>query len=144
MSESMAYLLLADLILVLHFLFIVFVVVGLVLIVTGLIRGWRWVRSFWFRVAHVAAIGVVVAQAWGGVICPLTVWENNLRLLGGGAGYEGSFIQHWLHRIMFFESEPWVFAVAYTLFGGLVILTWVWGPPAWPGKIFRRGHHVNQ
>ena len=74
-------------------------------------------------------IGIVVVQAWLGVVCPLTIWENDLRRLGGGATYEGTFVQHWLHKVVFFNAEPWVFTLAYTAFGLAVLGTWVLGPP---------------
>ena len=124
------YALLADAILVLHALFVAFVVVGLVAILVGLWRRWGWVRNFWFRVAHLGAIGIVVLQAWAGVLCPLTIWENALRRASGEAGYAGSFIQHWLHRVLFWDAESWVFTVIYTAFGAAVVLTWLLGRPS--------------
>lgn len=123
------YALLADAVLVVHALFVGFVVFGLVLILLGLGLGWGWVRNFWFRIAHLAAIGIVVAQSWVGVLCPLTIWENALRRAAGEAGYSGSFIQHWLHEILFYEAAPWVFTLVYTAFGAAVVLTWVFGRP---------------
>ncbi len=121
----------ADIILMLHALFVAFVVFGLVLIVSGAAKAWQWIRNPWFRVAHLMAIGIVVAQAWLGCTCPLTVWESSARQAGGGIGYAGSFIQHWLHKIIFYDFESWVFTLAYTLFGILVVLTWVLAPPTW-------------
>jgi hypothetical protein len=129
------YALLADAILVIHALFVAFVVFGLVLILLGLWLGWSWVRNFWFRAAHLAAIGIVVAQSWLGVLCPLTRWENALRRAAGEAGYSGSFVQHWLHRVLFFEAAPWVFTLIYTVFGAAVVVAWLFGRPrrrAWP------------
>ena len=55
---------------------IAFVLFGLVAILLGLVLGWPWVRNFWFRVGHLAAIGVVAGQALAGLICPLTVLET--------------------------------------------------------------------
>ena len=75
----MLYRVLADLVLIIHTSFIAFVVVGLVLIWVGYFRGWEWTRSWWFRGAHLLAIGYVVAQAFMGVTCPLTDLENALR-----------------------------------------------------------------
>jgi hypothetical protein len=123
------YALLADAVLIVHALFVAFVVFGLVLILLGLWLGWGWVRNFWFRIAHLAAIGIVVAQSWVGVLCPLTLWENALRRAAGDAGYSGSFIQHWLHELLFYEAAPWVFTLVYTAFGAAVVLTWVFGRP---------------
>ena len=100
------YLVLADTVLVLHFSFVAFVILGLVLIWMGRWRRWPWVRNFWFRMSHLLAIGVVAAESLVGFICPLTTWEDRLRLLAGGdQRYEGSFVQHWLHRLMFFDRH---------------------------------------
>ncbi len=121
--------LLADAILFVHALFVAFVVLGLGLIVMGAMARWRWIRRPWFRVAHLVAIGMVVVQAWLGRTCPLTLWENSLRRAGGGDGYAGSFMQYWLHRVIFYDFDPWVFTLAYTLFGVLVGLTWLLAPP---------------
>lgn len=125
----MIYRVLADAILVFHVIYIAFVIGGQLLIVIGLMLKWRWVRNFWFRILHLAAIWVVVFQAWVGVICPLTDWENALRAKAGETTYTGGFIQYWLHRLIFFEAEPWVFGLVYTVFGTLVLLTWFYGPP---------------
>lgn len=120
----MLYRLAADAILVLHLGFVVFVVLGLVLILAGGKLGWEWVRNRWFRIAHLAGIGVVVLQAWLGQICPLTIWEMSLREKAGETTYAGSFIQHWLHELLYYEAPMWVFAVCYTVFGLLVAASW--------------------
>src|SRR5436190_2400243 len=99
---SSFYGLLADLVLVVHFAFVLFVLLGLFAIWMGRFLRWSWVRNFWFRLAHLLAIGIVVAESVGGVVCPLTTWEDKLRrLAGGGEIYAGSFMQHWIHRLMF-------------------------------------------
>ena len=119
----------ADGLLILHVGFILFVVLGLACIVAGWARGWRWTRSPWFRAVHLAAIGVVVLQAWLGIICPLTTWEMHFRELAGEYTYSGSFIEHWLHRLIFFQAPSWVFAACYSVFGALVAVTWWLYPP---------------
>ena len=66
------YLVLADVVLIVHAAFVVFVIFGLLLIWIGWFRRWAFVRNLWFRAAHLAAIGVVVAESVAGFICPLT------------------------------------------------------------------------
>jgi len=61
-----------------------------------------------------------------GVVCPLTVWENALRQ----STVENSFIQHWLHRILFYNVSESVLTVIYVLFAALVAMTFRWIPPA--------------
>ena len=129
MDGRALYLIAADAILLVHVLFVLFILFGLVLIYLGRWRGWRWVRHFWFRVAHLAAIGYVVAQAWLGEICPLTIWETDLRLRAGDATYDGAFIAHWLQTLLYYQAPIWVFTLIYTLFGLLVCASWWWVPP---------------
>ena len=129
MTSSTPYLLAADAVLGLHFLFVVFVVSGLLVIFAGGLAGWTWVRNRAFRIAHVVAIGVVVLQSWFGVICPLTTLEMWLRSRAGDATYAGSFIAHWLDALLYYRAPAWVFAVCYTAFGGLVVASWYWVRP---------------
>lgn len=123
------YLFLANLVLVTHALFVAFVVFGLIAIISGSFWHWGWVRNRRFRVAHLSAIGIVIAESWLGWICPLTELENWLREAGGGNAYARSFIQHWLHELLFYEFAPWVFTAAYTGFGLLVAIAWLIVPP---------------
>ena len=126
MSQDPALLLFfADGILLLHALFVGFVVVGLVLIIAGGLFGWSWVRNPWYRIVHVIAIGGVVVQSWLGLVCPLTTWEMALRTQAGTAAYEGSFIRYWLGRILYYQAPPWFFILSYTVFGVLVLTCWV-------------------
>ena len=120
---------LADLILATHALFVAFVILALVAILLGRYRHWGWVKNWWFRAIHLLAIGFVVAESWLGLICPLTEWENQSRAATGGAAYSSSFIQHWLHEILYYDLPPWVFTVAYTAFGILVLIAWLLVPP---------------
>jgi|SRR5688500_6991263 hypothetical protein len=117
---------LADLVLIVHFAFVSFVVGGLVLVWTGAAAGWRWVRNFWFRAAHLAAIAYVAAEALLGILCPLTVWENSLR----GRQDEKSFVARWIHRVLFYEFPEWVFTAAYVLFAIVVAASWYLVRPA--------------
>lgn len=125
----MPYLLAADAVLLMHVSFVAFVVVGLVLILAGRVMAWGWVRNWWFRVIHLAAIGVVVLQSWLGVICPLTELEMYLRGKAGDATYAGSFVSYWLEAILYYRAPAWVFAVSYTAFGAIVVLSWIWVRP---------------
>ena len=129
MPEASTYLLLADLALLLHLAVVVFVVGGLLAVFIGNARAWAWVNSLHFRLAHVLAIGVIVLQAWLGKLCSLTLLESWLRQQAGGAVYGRSFIEHWVQRVVYFEAPFWVFTLAYTLFGLLVLAAWWRYPP---------------
>lgn len=126
---------LADLVLILHLAVVLFVVGGLVAIVAGNLRKHRWplVNRLGFRLAHLAAIGVVAAQAWLGQTCPLTLLEDWLRRQAGQRGYgEQGFIADWLHRLLFYSAPDWVFALLYSGFGLLVLAAWWYFPPRPP------------
>ena len=124
MESASLYLILADTLLIIHLLVVLFVVIGLVLIYVGKALAWFWVSNPWFRLLHVTAIGVVVLQSWLGVICPLTAWEMSLRDKAGDATYAGSFIHHWVSSLLYYQAPSWVFTLVYTLFGLLVLLSW--------------------
>lgn len=87
----MLYRLGADAVLVIHLLFIVFVLFGGLLVLR-----WRWVM-----VLHIPAM------TWGAVVeffhfyCPLTPLENALRVRAGGEGYDGGFIEHYLIALIY-------------------------------------------
>lgn len=126
---EISYKILADVILLLHSLFVVFIIIALLLTVVGGFRRWLWIRNWWFRVVHLAGIALVVAQSWIGIICPLTTMEMWLRGQSGEMQYDGSFIQYWLERLLYYDAPEWVFVLVYTAFGLLVVITWVRFPP---------------
>ncbi len=82
----MVYQLLADLVLCVHFLFVVFSMLGALLLI-------RWPQVIW---GHLPAVGWAAWIEFSGNICPLTPLENELRIRGGGAGYAGDFVGHYL------------------------------------------------
>lgn len=128
------YSLLADLVVIAHATYVSFVLGGLILTLLGTARGWSWVRNFWFRAAHLAAIAIVCAEAVVGIVCPLTTLEQFLREKGGQARYTGSFIGHWVHELIFFEAPPGVLTVCYLVFGSFVVATFLLAPPRWPWR----------
>jgi len=82
---------LADFVVVLHFLFVLFVVLGGLLVL-------RWPRVAWLHLP--AAIWGAAIELAGG-ICPLTPLENSLRRQAGGTGYSGGFIEHYILPILY-------------------------------------------
>ena len=120
---------LADIVLTLHVGIVVFVVGGLFVIIWSGLRNGKLIRSIVFRIAHLVAIGIVAAQAWLGVVCPLTTLENWLRSQAHETTYSGGFIAHWLDQLLYYDAAPWVFTLAYTLFGLAVLATWIIFPP---------------
>jgi hypothetical protein len=99
----------ADVLLVVHFLIAAFIVLGLVAVWLGAALRWPWVRNPWFRYLHLAAIGFVAAEALLGIAGPLTVWEDLLR---DGARAD-SFVGRWVRALLFYQAPEWVFTAAY-------------------------------
>lgn len=90
----MIYSILADIVVFIHFMFIVFAVIGAVLVFK-----WRWViyphlvSAFW--------AAMVITMGW---ICPLTPLEIHLRRAAGEAGYAGGFIEHYFLPVIYPEG----------------------------------------
>lgn len=129
MDSPTIFLLAADVILLLHVVFVAFVVIGLLLILVGKVCAWSWIRNPWFRLIHLAAITVVIIQSWLGLICPLTTIEMALRSRAGDTVYSGSFISHWLESILYYQAPPWAFVLSYMAFGAAVVASWFWIRP---------------
>jgi hypothetical protein len=82
---------LADLVVIAHFTFIVFVVFG------GLLVLRRW----WLSMAHLPAVAWGISIELSGGLCPLTPLENHFRRLSGSVGYSGGFIEHYLLPLIY-------------------------------------------
>ena len=87
----MWYRLLADLLVLLHFAFVLFVVLGGLLVL-------RHPRLAW---AHLPAAAWGATIEFTGWICPLTPWEQSLRRLGGQAGYTGGFVEYYVLPVLY-------------------------------------------
>lgn len=81
----------ADIVVLLHFLFVVFVVVG------GLLVVWK----HWIAWLHLPALAWAVVIEISGGICPLTPLENWLRTKEGGVTYSGGFIEHYIYPVLY-------------------------------------------
>jgi hypothetical protein len=84
----------ADAVLILHMLFVLFVVFGGLLVL-------RWRKTMWM---HLPALVWGVYIEFSGDICPLTPLENSLRERGGQAGYDGGFIEHYIVAALYPEG----------------------------------------
>jgi len=116
---------LADIIVVVHAAFVLFVVGGLLATWLGIVLRWKFAFDPRFRGLHLGAIAFVVAESLLGQTCPLTVWEDALREATNAQG----FIQRWIHAWLFWDGPGWVFTTIYVLFAALVAGTWARFPP---------------
>ena len=114
----MIYSFLADLLVVIHLLFILFVIFG------GLLVLWRK----WIAFLHIPAAVWGALIEFKGWICPLTPLENHLRQLGGEQGYSGGFIEHYLIPIIYPDELTRTFQIILGIFVvvlNLMVYGWI-------------------
>lgn len=102
----MLYVILANIVVIIHFAFVLFVILGGLLVL-------RWPRLAWFHLpAALWGMGIEII----GWICPLTPLENWLREKGGAEAYETGFIEHYLLPLLYPEAIPKWMQIAMGLF----------------------------
>jgi hypothetical protein len=95
----------------------------------------RLAENFWFRSTHLGYSAFVGFSTLVGWPCPLTVWEMQLREMGGVPGQRhATFLGQWVERILYVEMEASVLNVLYLVFTGLVVANWFLIPPRWPSQ----------
>ncbi len=120
---------LADLIVIVHFLYLIFTVLGELLVITGGFLHWKWVKKRGVRIPHLIAVLLVAMEAFAGLLCPLTSLEYNLRKSAGQPVDESmSFAARLIHKIIFYDLPDRFFIFLYAGFGALVILTMLFVP----------------
>ena len=131
----MLYLFLADIIAAIHLGYVVFVILGFILIVAGVILKWKWIRNLWFRIMHLAAIVGVALEALLGVNCPLTVLEFKLRYAPNLSEEKVSFIGNIIDSLLFYNAPMWLFTIIYSSFAVVVVITFIMAPPTRKGRL---------
>ena len=117
-------------VLALHLAIIAFNVAGCVLIPIGALLRWRWVREFWWRLAHLLSLAAVALQALLGRTCFLTIWQGDV----SGASHVQPLIASWINRLIYWPLPLWVFAVAYVVVFAYVIALWIFVRPRMPWR----------
>lgn len=113
------YLWLANLIIVVHFLFIVFVLLGGLLVL-------RWPKVIWLHVPAICWGFMVELNGW---LCPLTPWENHFRELAGKLVYEGDFIGEYVVPLIYplnLTREMQYLFAAIVVLVNLTVYYFVW------------------
>ena len=122
--------LIADVVVALHFGYLLFTIGGELLILIGAFVRWKWIRVFWFRILHLAAVAVVAVEAMIGFLCPLTQLEYQLRLIAGQqVETDISFVGRLIRSVLFYDFPGCFFTLLYIGFGAVVLLTFVCIPP---------------
>jgi len=130
----MSDLLLADIIAIIHLGYVIYAILGFILIVLGIILRWKWIRSLSFRITHLLAIVGVACEALLGVNCPLTVLEFKLRYASCLSGKKVSFIGNIIDSIVFYNAPVWLFTIIYAAFALIVVITFIIAPPKRKGR----------
>ena len=115
----------ADIILLIHFLIIIFVVSLFIFIPVGYKFNWKFLKNKIIRVVHISLMTIVTIESLIGVHCPLTVLENKFR----GVLYHTSLISRILKEIVFWQFPSYFFLIAYILCLFLTIFLWWRYPP---------------
>ena len=133
---------LADLLVFVHVLYVGYVVVGQVAIMVAAPFRWEWARNPWFRFSHLLAIAIVAYEALNNIRCPLTVWEEQLRALGGQDVAVGqSFVGRLFHELLFYPDLPEIFF--NTLHVAMFVLV-LQGVLMYPPRLWRRRGAAEQ
>jgi len=127
-------LLLADIIAIIHLGYVIYVILGFILIIVGIIFRWKWIRNLPFRITHLLAIVGVACEGLLGVNCPLTVLEFKLRYASNLSEEKVSFIGVIVDSLLFYNAPRWVFTIIYVAFAIVVVITFIIAPPT------RKGH----
>jgi len=121
----------ADALVVVHSAVVLFVVLGELVILLGAWRRWRWTGNRWFRGSHLLVIAIVTLVAGFQRLCPLTVWENELRRRAGQATEATSFVGRWLRDYLYVDVDLRLLAASYVAFGLLVFASLFIAPVRW-------------
>jgi len=130
----MSNLFFADLIAIIHLGYVVFVILGFILILAGIFLKWKWIRNLWFRIIHLGAMVGVALEAILGINCPLTVLEFSLRHGVSPSDRRVSFVGELIDSILYYDAPAWLFTIIYVGFALLVAITFVIAPPSRKGQ----------
>ena len=99
----------ADIVLIVHFCIVFFVVFGLVALPIGCFRNYTWTRNIKIRLVHILLMGFITVEAILGVTCPLTIIENMLRQIE----YQQSFVAYWVSTLIYWDLPSHFFMILY-------------------------------
>ena len=111
----------SDIILVIHFFIVAFIVSGLFLIPVGYSLNWRWVKNLKIRITHLGLMIIITLETLLGLSCPLTIIENSFHEM-----YESeSFVKFWIKKLIYWDFPNYFFVVLYLVCLGWIILMWI-------------------
>ena len=118
-------LLIADIILLFHFCIVVFISFGFFLIPVGYNFDWIWIKNRYLRLLHASMMIFITFETLLGIVCPLTIIENNLR----GINENHSFISKWIGKLIYWDFPSKFFLILYCILLLWTFLMWKIYPP---------------
>ena len=133
----MLYRVFADLIVFMHFAWVLFILVGFILTLCGFF--WKGFFDRWlFRAIHAGGILFVSILAVLGQYCPLTLWENTLRAkYDPSLVYAGSCIIHYVQKLLYPDMNPLIIRAVTTFIAIFSIVVFIVKPPTKIRRIFK-------
>src|SRR3954464_3653043 len=115
---------LADLVVVLHALYVGYVVFGQLLIIVAAPFRWQWARNPWFRFTHLGVIAFVVYEQFYNIRCFLSVWEEKLKEWGGVTpnAENNTFVGRVATSLFKFETIPQEHPFFYAIYIGMFLI----------------------
>ena len=123
----------ADLVLILHFGIVIFIISLFVIIPVGYRFKWNWPRNRKLRSIHLFLIFLVTTETVFGLTCPLTLIEHNLR----GIFISNTFVNSWLQNLLYWNFSKEFFLTSYILCLMWTIFMWNRFPPSNKKKVTR-------
>ena len=131
--------LLAQAILAVHIAIAGFIIFGTVAIPLGARLGWPFVHVFWWRLAHLVAMGAVAVQKLLGNSCFLSVWERQLVDISNQVPHAAPAFQSFGEHVLYWNLPLWFFAWLYGLMFAFAIVMWFVVPARFGASAALRG-----
>ena len=132
----MLYRIFADIIVIVHFFWILFMLVGFIFTLCGFFKK-RFFDRWLFRLVHLFGIAYVSILAAMGKYCPLTLWENTLRAkYDVSLTYPGSFMIHYAEKFVYPNINPLIIRIPTTFIAVFTVVVFIIRPPKRIRRIF--------
>jgi len=126
----MLYRIFSEAIIAIHFLFILFMLLGFLLTLCGIFFRQKFFDWWLFRSLHLLGIFYVASLSILGKYCPLTLLENQLRSrYEASSVYSGSFIVHYLEKLVYPNVNPLTIQIPTVFIAIFTIVAFIVKPP---------------
>ena len=132
----MFYRLLADFLVLIHFSYVLFIIGGYIWTIYSIIvKNKKFISGKFLRTFHLCGILYVALLIIIKKPCPITIWEIELRIISGIPSYTGSFIIHYIEKLLYPDVNPLVLWIPSFIIGGTTLLLYILIPPFKKRKI---------